>query len=69
MTSALEQEATAIFAAQLAAFLDEAVAKLDALGAGPQDPPLGAEKPAKKPRKKVGVIASREELLAGLHPR
>jgi hypothetical protein len=39
MTSALEQEALAIFAAHLAAFLDEAVAKLDALGAGPREPP------------------------------
>jgi hypothetical protein len=60
MTAAIEQEATAIFAAELAAFLDEAIAKLDTLGFAPSQQPKAAEagqppqaeKPARKPRKK-----------------
>jgi hypothetical protein len=58
MTEAIEQEALAMFASELATFLAEAIARLDSLGAKPteqlnqivaEQPP---EKPAKKPRKK-----------------
>jgi hypothetical protein len=59
MTAAIEQEATAIFAAELAAFLEDAIAKLDALAPRPSAEREGhpepekapePEKPAKKPR-------------------
>jgi hypothetical protein len=63
MTPTIEQEATAIFAAELAAFLDEAIARLDALGGGPTT--VGEEKPAKKPRKKVALDSpGTEEAIA-----
>jgi hypothetical protein len=51
----IEQEATDMFAAELAAFLEEAIAKLDALAPGPpaeREKHPEPEKPAKKPRKK-----------------
>jgi hypothetical protein len=69
MTEAIEQEATSIFAAELATFLDAAIAKLDALGARPPDqsrPPEAGSlpeevKPAKKLRKKKAPSATPPE--------
>ena len=55
MTEAIEQEALAIFAAELAKFLEEAIARLDALGtrqAVTAETPPEPEKPARKPRKR-----------------
>jgi hypothetical protein len=60
----IEQEALAIFAAGLAAFLDQAVARLDEPGPKPVEAaheeakPSEAEKPAKKPRKKKAAAES-----------
>jgi hypothetical protein len=55
----IEQEATAIFAAELAAFLEKAIAKIDALVPRTERPPAAEqppEKPAKKPRKQKAPV-------------
>ena len=69
MSDGMQQEATATFADPLADFLAEAIAKLDAMLAGPRVEPEAPEAEKKPRKKKAAVIADASAGDAVLEPR
>jgi hypothetical protein len=69
MTEGMQQEAPATIGDPVAAFLAEAIEKLDALLDGPRVEPASPPDAEKKPRKKKAVIGEVSPVDAAFKPR